>query len=285
MLRWRVRGAAPEGYAVTRDHARKKAIRARMDASGETYSTAARKLDAAGAGGGPAAPDAVLIACVNRTLASPGARIAMRADWGSRWGLGWPPGHRPGRVERLATFAARAVVKGISPVVDIAGISETLTEALFHPAGEGFIEPAADRYQIDYRGIAMMRSNGQDYRGAPGAPLEDKHRWEGFPPDDAPLELLRRLREVTDARPAGRATVRGTLCQVIAARAGSAEYTVWIDEDYIRRVQTEQAGSSERIDLSMTKTLELWDFGTGDIPADWTHLPRFWAGRASTMTR
>ena len=41
-----VRGAAPKGYAVTRDHARKKAIRARMAASGEPYSVAARALAA-----------------------------------------------------------------------------------------------------------------------------------------------------------------------------------------------------------------------------------------------
>lgn len=268
---------------MTRDHARKKAIRARMDASGETYSTAARKLDAASAGGGPAAPYAVLIARVNSTLASPGARIGMRADWGSRWGLGRPAGHRPGRVGRLATFAAKAVVKRISPETDLASVREKLTGALFHPAGEGFIEPAADRYQIDYGGIAVMQFNGQRYRGAPGAPLEDKHRWEDFP--DAPLELLRRLRDVTDARPAGHETVRGTPCQIIAARAGSAEYTVWIDEEHIRRVQTEQSGSSERIDLSLTKTLELWDFGTGDIQADWTHLPSFQADRKSTVTR
>jgi hypothetical protein len=283
MLRWRVRGAAPEGHAVTRDHARKKAIRARMDASGETYSTAARKLDAAGAGGGPAAPGAVLIARVNSTLASPGARIAMRADWGSRWGLGRPAGYRPGRVERLATLAAKAVVKRISPETDLASVREKLAGALFHPAGEGFIEPAADRCQVDFRGIAVMRFNGQDYRGAPGAPLEDKHRWEGFP--DAPLELLRRLRDVTNARPVGRETVRGTPCQVIAARVGSAEYTVWVDEEHVRRVSTEQGGSSERVDLSLTKAFELWDFGTGDIPADWTRLPDFRTDRESTVTR
>jgi hypothetical protein len=268
---------------VTRDHARKKAIRARMDASGETYSTAARKLGAAGAAGDPAAADEVIIARVNSTLASPGARVGMRADWGSRWGLGRPAGHRPGRVERLAAFAAKAVVKRISPETDLVSVREKLTGALFHPAGEGFIELAADRYQIDFGGIAVMQFNGQHYRGAPGALLEDKHRWEEFP--DAPLELLRRLRDVTDARPAGHETVRGTPCQIIAVRVGSAEYTVWVDEEHIRRVQTEQGGSSERIDLSLTRTLELWDFGTGDVPADWTHLPSFQADRKSTVTR
>jgi hypothetical protein len=183
----------------------------------------------------------------------------------------------------MATFAARAVVKRVSPATGLASVREKLTDALFHPAGEGFIEPAAGRYQIDYRGVAVMYLDGQHYRGTPGALLEDKHRWEDFP--DAPLELLRRLRDVTDARPAGHETVRGTPCQIIAARVGPAEFKVWIDEEHIRRVQTEQGGSSERIDLSLTKTLELWDFGTGDVPADWTRLPSFQADRKGTVTR
>ena len=255
---------------MTRDHARKKAIRARMDASGESYSTAARKLDAAG---DPPAARAVIIARVNSTLASPGARIGMRADWGSRWGLGRPAGHRPGPVERLATFAAKAVAQRTG----LANMRDELKQGLLHPAGEGFVEPASDRYQLDFGRIAIMRFNGQYYRGAPGAPLQDKHRWDGFP--DAPLELLRTLRDVTEARPVGRETVRGTPCQMIAARVGSAEYTVWIDEEHIRRVRTEQGGSSERIDLSLAKTLELWDFGT-EVPADWTHLPSFAGSRA-----
>jgi hypothetical protein len=64
------------------------------------------------------------------------------------------------------------------------------------------------------------------------------------------------------------ATVRGTPCLTIAARAGSAEFTVWIDDEHIRRVQTEESGSSERISLSLRKTLELWDFGAEDVSAD-----------------
>jgi len=242
-----------------------------MDASGEPYSTAARKLGAAGAAGDPAAAGDVIIARVNSTLASPGARIEMRADWGSRWGLGRPEGHRPGGVERLATFAAKAVVKRISPETDLASVREKLKQGLLHPAGEGFVQPAADQYRIAFGGFAVMKFNGQHYRGGSGKPLEARHRSEEFA--GAPLELLRRLRDVTDARQVGHETVRGTPCQIIAARAGSTEFTIWIDDEHIRRVQIEQGGSSERIDLSLTETLELWDFGAEDVSADWTHLP------------
>jgi hypothetical protein len=242
-----------------------------MDASGESYSTAARKLGTAGAASDPAAAGEAVIARVNSTLASTGARIAMRADFGSRWGLGRQEGHRPGRVERLATFAARAVVKRISPETDLASVREKLKQGLFHPDGEGFIEPAADRYRIAFGEFAVMKFNGQHYRGASGKPLEARHRSEEFP--GAPLGLLRGLRDVTEARQVGHETVRGTPCQIIAAKVGSTEFTIWIDDEHIRRVQTGQGGSSERIDLSLTKTLELWDFGAEDVSADWTHLP------------
>ena len=254
---------------MTRDHARKKAIRARMDASGESYSTAARKLGADRATGDPVAADEVIIARLNSTLASSGARIEIRADLASSWGLG----HRSGPVGRLATFAAKAAVKRISPETDLSSVRERLKRALFHPAGEGFVEPAADRCQIDWGEIAEMQFNGQRYRGAPGTPLQQaRHSQED---QTKPLEFLRRLRDVTDARQVGHETVRGTPCQIIAARVGSAEFTVWIDDEHIRRVQSEESGSSERINLSLRKSLELWDFGAEDVSADWTHLPSF----------
>jgi len=161
----------------------------------------------------------------------------------------------------------------ISPETDFASVREKLKQGLMHPAGEGFIEPAADRYQIDFGDHARMQFNGQHYRGVPGTPLQARHRSQEDPAE--PLELLRRLRDVTDARPVGNETVRGTPCRVIAVRAGSAGFTVWIDDEYIRRVQTDVSGSSERISLSLRKTLELWDFGAVDGSADWTHLPSF----------
>src|SRR5580698_445946 len=62
-----VRGALPEGPAVTRDRARKKSVRAQMAAGGEPYSVAARKLGRTGAAG-EAARDEV-ITRVEATLA------------------------------------------------------------------------------------------------------------------------------------------------------------------------------------------------------------------------
>ena len=59
----------PEGISVTRDRARKKSVRARMAASGEPYSVAARKLGRTGAAG-EAARDEV-ITRMEATLAAP----------------------------------------------------------------------------------------------------------------------------------------------------------------------------------------------------------------------
>jgi hypothetical protein len=90
-----------------------------------------------------------------------------------------------------------------------------------------------------------------------------------------PLELLRRLRDVTDARPAGHEAVRGTPCRVVAVRAGSLELTVWIDDEHVRRIQSEWNVPGEHASVSVLRAFGLWDFGAEDDPADWTRLPDF----------
>ena len=68
---------------MTRDRARKKAIRARMAASGEPYSVAAAAIAAAIAAAGPAddatAVRAIIIRASN-TMAAASARIERRVD-------------------------------------------------------------------------------------------------------------------------------------------------------------------------------------------------------------
>lgn len=254
---------------MTRDHARKKAIRARMDASGEPYSTAARNLDADQAPGAPSAVDEV-VARVNSTLASSWARLRVQTDWAGSLG----PEYHLGPAERLAAFAARVAGKRMPSGTYLGGVREKLKQALLHPEGEGFIEPAAERYQLVFGGdgIAVMQLDGDRYQGPVGAPLEARHR--SRPSPDEPLGLLGKLSRVTDARQVGREPVRGTPCRVIAVKADSAEFTVWIDDEHTRRIRTETSGgSSERVSLSVTKTLELWDFGAQHVPADWTRLP------------
>ena len=64
---------------MTRDHARKKAIRVRMAATGEPYNIAARELDAARPAGGAEAVHEVIVRA-EHTLAAPSARAEFRID-------------------------------------------------------------------------------------------------------------------------------------------------------------------------------------------------------------
>jgi hypothetical protein len=260
---------------VTRDRARKKAIRARMAASGEPYNAAARKLDAARPVDEPAVADEV-VARANSTLATPRARIEVRMDRDITSSRSRPRRRLPRPVARLARLAADAAWKRISPEADLASVREDFKQHFQHPIGEGFAEPTADQYQIDFGGYAQMHFNGQYYGGASGKPLRANHHQK--PPDDPldePLEFLRKLRDVTDARHVGHETVRGTPCRVVAAQAGSVEFTIWIDDEHIRRIQSVWSGLDERVNGSVTRTLELWDFGSADGSSDWTHLPSF----------
>jgi hypothetical protein len=245
----------------------------RMAASGEPYNVAARKLDAAEPVSNPAVADDV-VARANSTLTAPRARIEVLRDFTRP--LAQPERRPPGLVARLAGRAAEAVWKRISPEMDLATMRETFRQSFTHLVGEGFVEPAADRYQLDFGGYAEMHFDGEYYGGASGRPLRANHHQK--PPDDPlqePLELLRRLRDVTEARHVGHETVRGTSCRVVATRVGSRELTVWIDDERIRRIQWVWNVPGESASGSVVRTLELWDFGAEDDSADWTHLPKF----------
>ena len=262
---------------MTRDRARKKAIRARMAATGEPYSVAARGLDDT-----PPASDAVVrevIARVNATLAAPSARIEYRreSDLGPR-----PARPRPGPVGRLARLAAGAAWRRIAPGVD----AGELREAFLHPVGTGFVEPAARRYQIDFGAYAQMYIDGELFGGQSGAPLRDNNRSRRAEPQkNDPLLLLGLLREVTQARYSGAETLRGTPCRAVAVLAGSAALTAWlagpmeltvsIDDEHVRRIQSEWRDPSPRRVGSVTEAYELWDFGVPVGSLDWSRLPSF----------
>ena len=150
--------------ASDQGRARKKAIRARMAVSGEAYSVAARKLDASS----PARDTAVrdVIARANATLAAPSARFEYRRemDVPVRERREQP---RPGPVGRLVRRAARLLWGRLSPEVDAAQLGEMFREAFLHWSGEGFLEPAADRYQVGYGAYTQMYFDGQFWGGPP----------------------------------------------------------------------------------------------------------------------
>lgn len=51
-------------------------------------------------------------------------------------------------------------------------------------------------------------------------------------------------------------------------------FAVWIDDEYIRRIQSEERASDEISSVSGRRRLELWDFGVPLDSLDWSRLPR-----------
>lgn len=253
---------------MTRDRARKKAIRARMAVSGEPYSVAARTLPAAGPAVSAAAAREV-IARANSTMAASSARIEVRVDneiiLAER-----PERRRPGPAGRLA----RAAWKGIAST----GYATRLRDMFLHHTAEGFIEPAAGRYMIDFGRSAEMGVNGKRFNGQSGELLQprlENHRVPAPTVPDEPLGLLMQLQGATDARHTGDETVRGTPCQVLAVLAGPAELTVWIDDAHIRRIESAEHASNQYSSVTKRWTIELWDFGVAIDSLDWSRLPSF----------
>jgi hypothetical protein len=274
-----VRGARPERQTVTKDRARKQAIRARMAASGEPYSIASRHLegvaaDASADGGSMAGKVA---ACASATLDEAAARMGIRlVIW-----LPWV---------------------GVAQ-----GLARRLVGALLHDGthitGEGFAEPAARRYMID--GGA---SGGFICRE--GMVIEGRHGWRvrRLPRRETDqvtvmhwLWPLWALTGTVAARTVGTEVVRGIACQQLiaevdlaralaAAGAGwpasfrpgpepltTAALAVWIDQGHVRRVRFSQSAngavSPEPAGRASTVEVELWDFGTSVAHLDWSRLP------------
>jgi hypothetical protein len=265
---------------VTQDRARKKAARARMAASGEPYSVAARRLAGADPAGGAAAV-AEVIARLDRTLAAPSARVGYRMDIESL-----PKDLTPGG--QLIGDAVKFAWERVVPE----RIRTYLHQASSHQVAVGIIEPAAGRYQMTYRGgnSSKVCVDGKYFDGFDGVPLADWNQNDSplFHEDD-PLAWLRLLPGAAEARYAGDETLRGTPCRkVILSKilpemrarfqpSGDPEdlagFTVWTDEEHIRQVQAEVIYSDKS--GVKTKTLELWDFGVPVDSLDWTRFPAY----------
>lgn len=279
------------------NRARSRAIRARMAETGENWTVAARHIaesadadrspenlatsrepgsdaDRELAAAQPAGNVLVVgevISHANSTLAAASARIEFRLDT-DIVRLERPGRRRPGPIATLARLGAKAAWERVAPRVDLARLRDTFT----HQAGEGFLEPAAGRYMIDYGGYAEMLIGGRHFGGPPGGSLRARRQDHGAAKRlDDPLGMLGQLQGVTEARHVGEETLRGTPCRKVDVRAGSAKLTVWIDDEHIRRIQSEERASNEYASVSKRRTLELWDVGMPAGSLDWSRLPSF----------
>ena len=265
-----------------------------MAASGEPDGAAARDPDADGRGGDAAAASEI-VACADRTLAAPSARIVIRQDlnfpaavWRSKARLGGAQGS----IETLARLAGRAIWKRATRGLELG-----------HMTGEGFLEPAAGRYMIDYGSFAQVYMDGKTFGGRSGRSLQNLRPSPASMRADEVRWLLRLLPGITDARPEGTGTLRGTLCRKFAvrvdpARAAAASggdlptpsgissgqppelvLSVWLDGQHIRQVRFVDNGPKDpdpeprKDGVFKALTLELWDFGVPVAELDWSRLP------------
>jgi hypothetical protein len=113
--------------------------------------------------------------------------------------------------------------------VSAADLRETFT----HQVADGFLEPAAGRYQLDFGGYAVMCVDGRQFAGRPETLLQASYR-QRRPPTGRyePLGLLMPLQGTTDAQPVRDETVRGTPCRMVAVQTGPPELTAWIDDQH-----------------------------------------------------
>lgn len=246
---------------MTRDRARKQSIRARMAASGEPYSVAARKLtdDAepadADAEPGDAAAVSLLRDRIDATLAAPNARVQFRLETNL--------GTRKDLPARLIRFISDSVLKRMVP-----GMGVSVGGML----GEGFAELPTGRYQVYWGGYATVVTGGRQFFGRPGELVEEHPASDSDAGEDSLLKPLEDMRGAASARFSGEDVVRGTPCRVITAVTGSREFTVWADDAYIRRISAKTASSSLWGTFRSEVTLELWDFGVARA-LDWSRFP------------
>lgn len=225
-----------------------------------------------------------IIACLDRTLAAPSARIRFirETDFAA---AGIRSRRRQGGLLRPAgKLVKRAAKTGWN--LSTHGFSFTNMTA------EGLIEPAASRFAVDFGSYAELYIDGQLFSGASGRALDTlqarPERWKRVDP----WWMLAALRGTVEAEPDGIETVSGAQCERYAihvdlARASAASprglyspaaerfedllalpLTVWLDGDRIHRVR-------HRESPGITLTLELWDFGVRTVELDWTRLPTF----------
>jgi hypothetical protein len=243
------------------------------------------------AGGEEAARE--IVACAERTLAAPSARIELHQEFRPSQAE-WPRlrGWR-GRVLRLAGGTAKLL--GQAWWKHATGRLEATRGLEFgHLVGEGTAEPAQDRYMIDYGSYAVLHAEGTTFSGRSGLALQALPKHPGRERMEEVLWLLRLLPGTTGAALEGSDTLHGALCQRLAAHVdlarasaasgeglrpppverfedlGALPVTVWIDGQHVRRSRFEHGAPAQHL-----TTLDLWEFGVPADDLDWSRLPTF----------
>src|SRR5436190_5260577 len=231
-----------------------------------------------------------VVACAERTLAFPRARIELSRDWRFMWPDRAHPPRRHGGLLRPLGKLAKAAAKQ-------AGKAAWRHWAKDHDPGhltaEGVIEPPARRHMIDFGSYAELYKDGKRWGGRSGRPIATLDPW----PPDRQIDLwwlLDVLRGATDASLEREEVLHGTTCRRLAVRVDLARastlapsglhvpsverfeelnalpVTVWIDGEHVRRVSFTEGDTT-----SSTLTLDIVGFDPATGALDWERLPTF----------
>ena len=275
-----------------------------MAATGEPYSVAARNLGAAEpstaepaaatrmaptrcwrpvAGGGRCRTErrrqrrsaeraGEVIACAARTLAAPSARIEIRADTDLGRGPERAP-PPPSRAHRQARGARRQGDPGTGRAGDGRGRAPGGVPA---PVRRGLRR--AGRRPLPDRLRRLRRRCWSTAAASAACPVSRSAPAMRSGPigSGGTTRWTRSANCSARPLPAGPAPSRCAGRRAAWSRtAGTDEFTVWIDDEHVRRIQTVDRGSGRSARATKTETVELWDFGVPVDSLDWSRLPSF----------
>jgi hypothetical protein len=227
-----------------------------------------------------------VIACAERTLAAPRARIELDR----RIDFAWP--ERP-RIARRRGGVLRPVGELAKRAGKAAWNHWFDGERFGHLTGEGIIEPPARRYMIDFGSYAEVYEQGARWGGGSGQPIGTRDPWPAERQADV-WWLLDVLRGVVDARVEAEDSLHGVPCRRVATRVDLSRaselspgglyvpkvrryeelealpVTTWIDGQHIRRVRF-----TDGDEASTTLTLDLVEFDPETGRIDWRRFPDF----------
>jgi hypothetical protein len=232
--------------------------------------------------GGSAEVADEIVACAERTLAEPSARIEFRQDWS------YPKTEWPRRRRRRGGFL-RPVGRLAKTIVKAAWKRATRDLNFGHMIGKGILEPTTGRFMIGYGSFAQIHTDGKTFGGRSGRCLETLDPFPTPGHTEEMLWLLRLLWGATDATLEGEKLLHRTPCKKLGARVDMARASaasddglrtpaagrfeelralprsVWIDAERVRRIEFEHE--------SRQLMLELWDFGVSADEFDRSRLP------------
>lgn len=119
-------------------------------------------------------------ACAARTLAARSARIDVREDFNHTQMESFERRRRQGGLLRPVINLAKVVLKA-------AWKRAARDLHVGHLAGEGVLEPSAERYMVDYGSWAVLYRDGEFYGGRSGRSLATLDPWRTFHRDELPL--------------------------------------------------------------------------------------------------